>query len=69
MKKAAFLIFSSSFFLDEKLEWMGRNDIDHAVVLNLSQLYGNGLRLEEMKPEEMEERRSGFYPTAMVHFI
>lgn len=23
--------------------------IDHAVVLNLSQLYGNGLRLEEMK--------------------
>jgi aminocarboxymuconate-semialdehyde decarboxylase len=39
----------SSFFLDEKLEWMDQNKIDHAVVLNLSQLYGNGLRLEEMK--------------------
>ncbi len=42
-------ITDSSFFLDEKLEWMERNNIDHAVVLNLSQLYGNGLRLEEMK--------------------
>jgi aminocarboxymuconate-semialdehyde decarboxylase len=31
------------------LEWMERFKIDHAVVLNLSQLYGNGLRLEEMK--------------------
>ena len=28
---------------------MERNNIDHAVVLNLSQLYGNGLRLETMK--------------------
>ncbi|MEZ4886297.1 MAG: amidohydrolase family protein [Chitinophagales bacterium] len=42
-------ITHSSFFLNEKLEWMERNKIDHAVVLNLSQLYGNGLRLEEMK--------------------
>ena len=39
----------SSFFLDEKLDWMEKNKIDHAVVLNLSQLYGNGLRLEMMK--------------------
>jgi len=39
----------SSFFLNEKLEWMEQNRIDHAVILNLSQLYGNGLRLEEMK--------------------
>jgi len=38
-----------SFFLEDKLEWMDKNKIDHAVVLNLSQLYGNGLRLEEMK--------------------
>ena len=38
-----------SFFLNEKLEWMEKNQIDHAVILNLSQLYGNGLRLEEMK--------------------
>lgn len=42
-------ITDSSFFLDEKLEWMEKNKLDHAVVLNLSQLYGNGLRLEEMK--------------------
>jgi aminocarboxymuconate-semialdehyde decarboxylase len=28
---------------------MDRNNIDHAVVLNLSQLYGNGLRLETLK--------------------
>ncbi|MEM9941231.1 MAG: amidohydrolase family protein [Planctomycetota bacterium] len=42
-------VTDSSFFLQEKLDWMSRNDIDHAVVLNLSQLYGNGLRLEAMK--------------------
>lgn len=42
-------VTDSSFFLDEKLEWMEKFNIDHAVVLNLSQLYGNGLRLEEMK--------------------
>lgn len=42
-------VTDSSFFLKEKLEWMEKNKIDHAVVLNLSQLYGNGLRLEEMK--------------------
>jgi aminocarboxymuconate-semialdehyde decarboxylase len=42
-------VTDSSFFLHEKLEWMEKNKVDHAVVLNLSQLYGNGLRLEEMK--------------------
>ena len=42
-------VTDSSFFLNEKLEWMSRNNIDHAVVLNLSQLYGNGLRAKEMK--------------------
>ena len=42
-------VTDSSFFLDEKLAWMDKFDIDHAVVLNLSQLYGNGLRVEEMK--------------------
>jgi aminocarboxymuconate-semialdehyde decarboxylase len=43
-------VTDSSFFLKEKLEWMEHNRIDHAVVLNLSQLYGNGLRITEMKP-------------------
>lgn len=42
-------VTDSSFFLNEKLAWMECNRIDHAVVLNLSQLYGNGLRFEEMK--------------------
>ena len=42
-------VTDSSFFLNEKLEWMDRYNIDHAVVLNLSQLYGNGLTQEEMK--------------------
>ena len=42
-------ITHSSFFLNEKLAWMDHYKIDHAVVLNLSQLYGSGLRLEEMK--------------------
>lgn len=42
-------VTDSSFFLNEKIDWMDQYQIDHAVVLNLSQLYGNGLRLEEMK--------------------
>lgn len=42
-------VTDSSFFLNEKLEWMAKNDIDHAVILNLSQLYGNGLRENDMK--------------------
>lgn len=35
-------ITDSSFFFKEKLEWMERYKIDHAVMLNLSQLYCNG---------------------------
>lgn len=42
-------ITAPSFFLNEKLEWMSQNGIDHAVVLNLSQLYGNGLTHDEVK--------------------
>lgn len=36
-------ITDASFFLEEKLAWMEKNEIDHEVVLNLSQLYANGL--------------------------
>ena len=36
-------ITDPSFFLDEKLEWMAENNIDHEVVLSLSQLYCNGI--------------------------
>ena len=35
-------ITDKSFFLDEKLQWMAINHLDHCVVLNLSQLYCNG---------------------------
>ena len=35
-------ITDPSFFLAEKLEWMEKNNIDHGVMLNLSQLYCNG---------------------------
>lgn len=35
-----------SFFLYEKLEWMDKNNIDHGVMLNLSQLYCNGMPRE-----------------------
>ncbi len=42
-------ITAPSFFLHEKLQWMEQNKIDHAVVLNLSQLYGNGLEQDEVK--------------------
>lgn len=36
-------VTSPSFFLKEKLEWMDKNAIDHEVILNLSQLYCNGM--------------------------
>ena len=35
-------ITDPSFFFSEKLEWMEKYNIDHAVMLNLSQLYCNG---------------------------
>ena len=50
-------VTDSSFFLKEKLAWMERFKIDHAVVLNLSQLYGNGLRVEEMMNEEPDRTK------------
>jgi len=36
-------ITDPSFFLAEKKEWMRRNEIDHEVLITLSQLYCNGL--------------------------
>lgn len=35
-------ITDPSFFFNEKLEWMEKYDIDHGVMLNLSQVYCNG---------------------------
>lgn len=40
-------ITDPSFFLREKLEWMERYKIDHAVMLNLSQIYCNGWERQE----------------------
>lgn len=35
-------ITDASFFYHEKLQWMEKHGIDHAVMLNLSQIYCNG---------------------------
>ncbi len=40
-------ITDPSFFLEEKLEWMDANQIEHEVVLSLSQLYCNGLNQQD----------------------
>ncbi len=36
-------ITDKSFFLNEKIEWLAENNIDHEVLITLSQLYCNGL--------------------------
>ena len=35
-------INGEGFFLEDKINWMHQNNIDHAVMLCLSQLYCNG---------------------------
>ncbi len=40
-------ITDSSFFIDSKLIWMKKHNIDHAVVLPLSQLYCNGWKKQD----------------------
>lgn len=40
-------ITDASFFLEEKLIWMEKNKIDHAVLLTLSQLYCNKLNIHD----------------------
>lgn len=42
-------ITDPSFFLKEKLEWMDKYNIDHGVMLNLSQLYCNGWQQQDAK--------------------
>ena len=42
-------ITDPSFFLKEKLEWMEKYNIDHGVMLNLSQIYCNGWQKEDAK--------------------
>ena len=69
-------ITDPSFFFEEKLEWMDRNKINHAVMLNLSQVYCNGWSrsdAHETKPGRFctdiisaihEPDISGFWPGA-----
>ena len=40
-------ITSSSFFVKEKIEWMNQHNIDHGVMLCLSQLYCNGWKKKD----------------------
>lgn len=42
-------IDSEVFFLDNRIPWMEAQSIDHEVVLNLSQLYGNELSGQTLK--------------------
>ena len=35
-------ITDPSFFFEDKVEWMEKHQIDHGVMLNLSQVYCNG---------------------------
>jgi aminocarboxymuconate-semialdehyde decarboxylase len=42
-------ITDPSFFLKEKVEWMEKNNIDHGVMLNLSQVYCNGWERQDAK--------------------
>ncbi len=37
-------ITDDSFFLEHKIEWLNKNKINHEVILNLSQLYCNGMQ-------------------------
>lgn len=42
-------VTDASFFLNEKLDWMEKNKLDHAVLLTLSQLYCNNLNEYDTK--------------------
>ena len=42
-------VTDASFFLNEKLAWMEQNDLSHAVLLTLSQLYCNNLNEYDTK--------------------
>lgn len=42
-------IDSEIFFVDKRLPWMDKHSIDHEVILNLSQLYGNQLSGQTLK--------------------
>ena len=51
-------ITDDSFFLEEKLAWMEKNDIQHEVILNLSQLYCNGI--DKVTTKKVTEFQNNF---------
>lgn len=68
-------ITDPSFFFNEKLEWMERYKIDHAVMLNLSQVYCNGwerqdaydaIRWQNDFNASVQERRPDKFTTGFV---
>lgn len=42
-------IENNTYFLDGKLEWMDKHNIDHEVLLTLSQLYANGVARDDAR--------------------
>lgn len=68
-------ITDPSFFFEEKLEWMERYNIDHGVILNLSQIYCNGwskhdthdaIRWQNDFNASVQERRPDKFTTGFV---
>lgn len=68
-------ITDSSFFFKEKIEWMEKYNIDHGVMLNLSQLYCNGwnqsdahdaIRWQNDFNSSVQERRPDKFTTGFV---
>lgn len=64
-----------SFFFNEKLEWMEKHNIDHGVMLNLSQIYCNGwnrqdtfdvIRWQNDFNASVQERRSDKFTCGFV---
>jgi len=68
-------ITDASFFFNEKIEWMEKHNIDHGVMLNLSQLYCNGwakqdtydtIRWQNDFNQSVQERRPDIFTTGFV---
>lgn len=68
-------ITDPSFFFDEKIEWMEKYQIDHGVMLNLSQVYCNGWSRQEAQDAirwqndfnaSVQERRPDLFTSGFV---
>ena len=68
-------ITDPSFFFEDKIEWMEKYNIDHGVMLNLSQVYCNGWTRQEAKDAirwqndfnaSVQERRPDLFTSGFV---